>query len=125
MTSSPVAITAIVLTLCAVEIGFRLWGYDPLESVFRGRHRYLRLSSDRDMGYELVPGVKGVGMHRLDGINSHGFRDREYALEKPGGTTRIVVIGDSITFAGRLEADARFTEVLEARLLAEGRPSKS
>ena len=107
--------------LGAVEVGLRLWGYDPLELRFRGRHRYLRLSSDSDVGFEPVPGVEGVGAHRGDGINSHGFRDRDYAAEKPAGTTRVVVIGDSITFAGLLEADARYTEVLEARMLAEGR----
>ena len=59
----------------------------------------------------------------LDGyiIGFHGFRGRGVSLEKPTGTTRIVVIGDSISFAGPLREEERFTELLEQRLREQGR----
>jgi lysophospholipase L1-like esterase len=49
-------------------------------------------------------------------INRLGFRDRERTEEKPGGTRRIVVLGDSITEALQVPLDESFPAVLEARL---------
>ena len=50
-------------------------------------------------------------------INSHGMRDREYALEKPPGSRRIAVVGDSYVFgAGGVEHHELFTELLENQL---------
>ncbi len=49
-------------------------------------------------------------------INAHGFRDREYALEKPPGTFRIVVLGDSIVWGHGLPLADTFPKQLE-RLL--------
>jgi hypothetical protein len=112
---------AVLLALAVVEMGLRIAGYDPLGRRSSGRHRFIRPSTNPDLRYELVPGARGLAWRRPVAINSHGFRDQEYTVEKAPGAFRIVVIGDSITFAGNLEAEQRFTEVLEARLLAEGR----
>jgi lysophospholipase L1-like esterase len=49
-------------------------------------------------------------------INRLGFRDRERTEEKPGGTRRIIVLGDSITEALQVPLDESFPAVLEARL---------
>ncbi|MBS3052262.1 MAG: SGNH/GDSL hydrolase family protein [Candidatus Aenigmarchaeota archaeon] len=49
-------------------------------------------------------------------INSDGFRDKEYSIEKPNDTFRIVVLGDSITFGWGVNNDEIYTEILEEKL---------
>lgn len=46
-------------------------------------------------------------------INSYGFRDRNYKLEKREGIQRIIVLGDSVTFGTGMELDDIYTEKLE------------
>jgi lysophospholipase L1-like esterase len=52
--------------------------------------------------------------------NSLGFRDDEWAIDKPPGTVRIAVLGDSFVQAREVAKDERFTEVLEERVNAHG-----
>lgn len=69
--------------------------------------------------YELRPGVdQVVGRNRVRiRINSAGLRDdREYAIPKPAGVRRLVVLGDSYTFAGKVHLEQTFPKRLEARL---------
>jgi hypothetical protein len=52
-------------------------------------------------------------------FNSMGLRDRDYSLEKPQGTHRILVLGDSITEALQVQDEQVYTEILEASLNAK------
>jgi hypothetical protein len=47
--------------------------------------------------------------------NSRGFRDRERAYDK-GGRKRIVVLGDSTAWGWGVEAEERFSDIIEKRL---------
>ena len=49
-------------------------------------------------------------------VNDAGMRDRDYALAKPPGVTRIVALGDSLTFGEGVPYGARFTDLAEDRL---------
>ena len=53
-------------------------------------------------------------------INSHGFNDREYPYEKPDGTFRIIVLGDSFTEGFQVPLEDTFQEVLEGKLNQRG-----
>jgi len=53
---------------------------------------YYALSTNPRMGYELRPLTAT--------INSDGLRDIEHSVEKKPGTIRILVVGDSIAYAG-------------------------
>lgn len=49
--------------------------------------------------------------------NSQGFRgQREYAIEKPQGTYRVAVLGDSVTLGHGVEDEETFSAVLEKNL---------
>jgi len=77
------------------------------------------------LDYELCPNFEQI----FDGfgtcipstmikINSYGFRDYEYPINKPDNSFRIVVLGDSYTFGWGIELNETYSKVLE-RLLNE------
>jgi lysophospholipase L1-like esterase len=53
--------------------------------------------------------------------NSYGFFDREFSLEKPPGTRRIALLGDSVTRGWGVNANQRYGNLLEDKLNAEGK----
>lgn len=69
--------------------------------------------------WELIPGSGGVGtLGEHIHINAAGFRDRDYPQEKPPGTFRIAVMGDSFTFGMGVELTDTYHQQL-ATLLSE------
>jgi len=71
-------------------------------------------SADALLGYELVPGTARGHIR----INSGGFRGPETSCRPPAGTKRIIVIGDSETFAEKLKEEDTFPGALQRRLNA-------
>jgi hypothetical protein len=79
---------------------------------------------DRDRGWILRAGVSGVvtGEDRqFVRINSHGFHDRERSYEKPAGTMRIAVLGNSWTEALQVPLEKNYCSVLERLLTGNAR----
>lgn len=68
--------------------------------LFKGFFQY-----DPDLGFRVNPDTPGT--------NQYGFNDRDYPLEKAPGVYRIVVIGDSFSWAGDL--DGNYTAILEKK----------
>lgn len=48
--------------------------------------------------------------------NKLGFREREFAIPKPDGLYRVMVLGDSLTWGEGLPVEERYTDVLQRRL---------
>lgn len=96
-----------VLVFC--EIGLRIAGvsypvfddYDPLRGV--------RLRPGKEGWYQ----KEGAAYLR---INSMGYRDREHPQEKPPGTFRIAVLGDSFSEARQVPQEDTFWSRLELQL---------
>ena len=86
-----------------------------------------RLSSNPDIGYELVPYFENNGKKQLyfefQGRSNHlGFRDRDHALQKDPGTCRLLVLGDSLTMGLYIDrTEDVFTSVLERTLTERGK----
>jgi len=110
-----------LLVVC--ELALRAAGYAPLDKL-KGTvlWQFLRPSDDPALAYELIPLARGYCFGADVEINSRGFRDREYAVPKPPGTRRIVVLGDSVTFGYDLALGDTYPERVEVQLAQQGRP---
>ena len=75
-------------------------------------------SPDPILGYTFNPGQeywsKNENNHPVSGkINRFGWRDKEWALEKPKNTYRIAVLGDSFVEAIQVESEFTFLKITE------------
>jgi GDSL-like Lipase/Acylhydrolase family len=104
------------------ELAVRLYEGDPLLPLippepYVDNAVLYRTSATRR--YELRPDVDAVvgrSPVRIR-INHAGFRDdRDYPARKASGTFRILVLGDSFTFAGKVALRETLVKVLEERL---------
>jgi hypothetical protein len=114
------AFCATVFSILLVELVLRFQGY-----------RVPMLLSDRARAqYHIQPNAEFVYLGYLPGevedyanpvkLNSLGFHDREYTVERPAPATyRILVLGDSYVAAWEVPVAETFHKLLEARLTAE------
>lgn len=70
--------------------------------------------------YELRPSITERFEHAMVTTNSFGMRNPEVPLEKPDGTYRIAVLGDSYTFGWGVEQEQPFPRLLEKELNQSG-----
>jgi hypothetical protein len=104
-----------VVACVFAEVAVRVLHLGPHSNVvFRDNYR---LSADPALQYELVPGSVDGDQH----ISSQGLRDHEYALAKPRGVFRILLIGDSIAYGFGLPQEDAIAKQLEGML--SGYPS--
>jgi lysophospholipase L1-like esterase len=99
--------TRVIYNRDGMHFGIEMWKYAK---------QLKRTSPNADMGHEHVPGREAFLMGVPVRINSAGLRDREFTLEKPADTYRILVLGDSITFGWGVRQEKTFAKVLEQRL---------
>jgi lysophospholipase L1-like esterase len=96
-----------------------------------GLIRFFHLQAPRFIQHDPVYGASHIpgqaGYYQKDPpsyivINGKGFRGPERSYEKPPGTYRIVVIGDSYIEAFSVPYEQTLTHLVEERLQAEGYP---
>jgi len=106
------ALVSVGVGLAAAEVTLRHFNLGPeISAVYRENYR---LSADRVLRYELVPGSPD-GAKR---INADGMRDRNREVSKPPGVFRVACIGDSITYGFGVRDSAAYPARLERRLAA-------
>lgn len=114
--------------LLFVALTFSLF-FVGLERVLRATHwfgaRMAGAESDPVLAYRFIPGREYWELeendHPVSGrYNSFGWRDRERTREKPEGTFRVAVLGDSQVDAANVELDSTFCSLAEAALNAAG-----
>jgi hypothetical protein len=64
----------------------------------------------------LRPGTSTLFKGQAFTVNSHGMRDREYALQKPPGTVRVALLGSSHTMGSGVADGEPFEALVEERL---------
>lgn len=102
----------------------RILGASQIKHVIREARLILPVSSELSYYYEPIPNtIEEVKVDWLDYIslyhyNSEGLHEnRDYVINKPNNTFRIITLGDSFTFGQYLENTAdNWTEQLENRL---------
>jgi hypothetical protein len=72
-----------------------------------------RVSDNPEIAHEHIPGTGGTYMGVPVAINSAGLRDREYPPQKPPGMTRILMLGDSVTFGWGVRIEETPSKLLE------------
>src|SRR5581483_10272033 len=107
----------ILVTLILAEIILRV--------VDRGHPYYsapelYRPSDDPRVLFEPRPSFNGFSEGTWVTTNSRGLREREFPLEKPAGTRRVLFLGDSVTFGAGVRDDEPFARLLEPDLQADG-----
>lgn len=104
---------SLMMALVCVELGLRLTGFNMPVPIQRDPHR----------GYAYRPNIEwehsSEGRARIR-TNSFGFRDDEWAIDKPSDTVRIAVLGDSFVEALQVDEEERFTELMQAKLTEAG-----
>lgn len=76
-------------------------------------HRYLY---DATLGWRNIPNWQATTFQQPLTINSRGLRDREHVFEKPVGTKRILVLGDSYAWGYGVADREVFADVMERNL---------
>jgi lysophospholipase L1-like esterase len=71
---------------------------------------------DKDLNWALLPKHSSTRGGAVCRTNSHGLRDQEIPLTKPGGTYRILVLGDSTVLGFAIPFEKTFSELLEKML---------
>ena len=106
----PAALLSAALAVALIEVWVRA-GWDDR----RGTPGFY--VSDAVLGQRLGAGYDGWFAGVPVKINDLGFRDtREYALAKPPGSFRILVLGDSVTFGHGAVYETTYPYLLEQRL---------
>lgn len=110
-------ISGSIIGISLLEFGVRMLGAKP-ETYLRKFSQYHPM-----LGWVKTPNMEGefrrgdVNIHEK--MNSKGLRDAEYEYEKPAGTVRILVLGDSFTEGYDVNIENVFTEILEQKLNKE------
>ncbi|MDP6436885.1 MAG: SGNH/GDSL hydrolase family protein [Gammaproteobacteria bacterium] len=120
-----ITLAFVVLLLVAIEFSYRVYsaGFAITINPFRfnsmnilPRSGLVRLSEHPEVYYELKPDLDTWFQGEPIRTNSYGLPDKEYSLEKPDNTFRVVVIGSSWTMGTGVDQGDTYHSVMEDRL---------
>lgn len=115
-----IVIITTILCLLLLEVLLRIVKPSIVNSFSR---QPLIYQPHESLGYTYIPSSEGLifrerNYHLNVKINSHGFHDEEFALQKPKDVTRIAIVGDSFSAGLHVSSEQTYANVLE-RLLNE------
>jgi len=112
--------------IVAIEIILRLIGFSNLGSKrltdFVPKRANPPYRVDETLGWDYIPNWEGEVSGKRVKTNSFGMRDDDFPLQKPEGTIRILLLGDSVTFGLGVDQDSCYGQRLEALMNGQDRP---
>ena len=105
--------TYLLAGLLVIEVGARLLLYREWRHQMKANHG--RHIPDSIVGYRLAAGKSVWGAK----VNSLGYRGREFSLNKPVGSFRIVCSGNSITFGEAASSESTTYPAVLEKLMQE------
>jgi tetratricopeptide (TPR) repeat protein len=114
-------LASILMALVAAEGLVRAFADVPAVKAIglSGGDSVFRRSTNPVLSFELKPGYSNPDpdwTKNYERTNSHGQRDRERSLEKPPGTRRVLLLGDSVVEGYGLREEETLSRQLEARM---------
>ena len=94
-----------------MEYNLEMWKY---------ARKLKRVSADPGQGHKHIPSRTAHLMGVDVVINSHGHRNKEISINKSPGITRVVMLGDSLTFGWGVSSENTVSARLEVLLNATG-----
>jgi GDSL-like Lipase/Acylhydrolase family len=127
------AVAAMLMVLLALEGALRVIDAVTAADIFdisvrRVFHRpgasldvsdFIRPSTNKELIYELLPGVRGMFLGAEIKVNAQGFRGRPVPQDPEPGAIRVVGLGDSIAFGWGVRDDETFLAYLRKRFRDE------
>jgi len=106
-------IVALLLTLLLLEVVLRT------THIFGARRNWVQ--PDSRIGYRFSPGQRywhdRENDHPVSGkINIHGWRDRDWSIERPAAEHRVAILGGSFVEAFQVESDSTFLTIVEKKM---------
>jgi lysophospholipase L1-like esterase len=117
ITSLALVVTSTAVALVICEIGLRALGYSPsyfspwAANLWRYDPFLGWTNSEKRQGFLEHPQFR-VSVK----INSKGLRDVEHSSEKSNEAKRVLVLGDSFVWGFGVEAEQRFTDILQREM---------
>jgi lysophospholipase L1-like esterase len=109
------SLVPVVLLVGVGELAARASGKDfTIKRFFyvAGGHEEYYGTKKLSVPYRTMPPYHWTGAPNQGFFNSHGFRGREWSLEKPAGATRIAIMGCSCTLGGQEPYADRIERIL-------------
>ena len=119
----------LVISMCLIvsEVFVRIVIDDGMEynlEMWKYARKLKRVAKHSDQGHQHIPDKSAFLMGVNVKINSQGYRNKEISITPPQGVTRIMMLGDSLTFGWGVPSDETVSSRLED-LLNNSRKDKS
>jgi len=119
-----VVLLAVLLPAAAIEqtyrvyvFGWAAWSYERLNSVHDlWESGLIRNSDNREIAFELVPGLDTYFKIATFRTNAQGLRDVDYPQQRPPDAVRVAVVGSSFTMPAGVSLEGSWHYQLEQRL---------
>jgi hypothetical protein len=110
---------SLMMAALLLELGLRIAYYHSLDfsmEMWKYAVQLKRTVANPNLSFTNLPDGHAFLMGHDVQISSQGLRDREFSLDKPPGTYRIMLLGDSTTFGWGVAQDETSAKILERQL---------